>query len=111
MNYPWLFEHLNEIVAVELFMGETYPQYAQQTQNAEIKARLEEFGLESDKHRGIVTQLLEELGGRPCRARELRAGVTAWAKGLMDIGRRGTYGTLRNMQDLLLAEYMDRSNW
>lgn len=111
MNYPRLLEHLNEILAIELFMGEAYPQYAQQAQNPEDKARLEAFGLESDKHRGIATQLLEDLGGKPNRARELRSAVAAWTKGLVDIGRKGDYGALRNLQDLLITEYRDRSNW
>lgn len=90
-----LLDHLNQGLGVELFAGDIYPQYAQQAQDPAVKARLEELGLESDKHRGTFAQLIADLSGSPSPAKELMAITSAWTKGFLDIGRGGAQGMLR----------------
>ncbi len=104
-------DHLTETLAIELFAAETYPQYAQQARDTEIRRKLKEFGADSDRHRAMVSDLIAELGGRPSMMKELAAATLAWGKGFIDLRRRGRLGTLRNLEDLLLVEYRDRSSW
>ncbi len=104
-------DHLSETLSIELFAAETYLQYAQQTQDLEIRRTLQEFSADSDRHRVIVSNLIADLGGRPNRLKEIATTTLAWGKGFMDISRRGRLGMLRNLQDLLMAEYKDHASW
>jgi rubrerythrin len=103
--------YLKALHAIELFASETYPQYAQQTTDPEIKKTLTEFGRDSDRHRQIVVNLIADLGGRPSTVGELGTMALAWGLGLTTTGRRGAFGDFQNLQDLLFAEYRARFHW
>lgn len=111
MNRRKLLEHLNELLSVERFAAESYPQYAQQTRDREIKATLLEFGEDSERHRDVVLDLIDEFGGRPSGLTEAAAFTMAWGKGFADVIRRGQSGQVLNLRDLLLTEYRDRLDW
>jgi len=60
-----LFEHLNEILTVEKFAAESYQQTAQQAREEEVKLTLREFAKRVERHRKIVSDLIEALGAGP----------------------------------------------
>jgi rubrerythrin len=111
MNKQRLLDHLNELLMIERFAAESYPQYAQQARDPEIKAMLRQFGVDSEKHRDIVTDLITYYKGRPSGFREFAAFTAAWTKGFADVIRRGSSEQVGNLRDLLLAEYWDRLDW
>lgn len=111
MDRERLFEHLNEVISVERFAAESYPQYAQQTRDQEVKATLREFGAESERHYQVAQDLMDEMGGNPSGLMEAAAFTLAWGKGFADVLRRGRSGQVLNLRDLLLTEYRDRLDW
>lgn len=106
-----LMDHLTETAALELFIAEMYLQYADQARDSEIRRSLREFGGDADRHRQIVGDLLEQLGGHPSWLKEIAATTLAWGKGFRDIARRGRGGMLWNLYDLLLAERRIQLSW
>lgn len=111
MDTERVIDYLNSLLAIELLASETYPQYAQQASDPEIKRTLTEFGHDSDRHREVVSNLIRELGGRPSMPRELVSLALAWGMGLATTIRQGRYGDFQNLQDLLFTEYRDRFHW
>lgn len=111
MDTERVIDYLNALLAIEMFASETYPQYAEQTGDPEIRKTLAEFGRDSDRHRSVVSDLIVELGGRPSALRQLGATSLAWGMGLTTAVRRGRFGDFQNLQDLLYAEYRNRFHW
>jgi hypothetical protein len=106
-----MMEHLSEVLAVELFIAETYLQYAQQARDEDIQAELRRFSSDADRHRLIAEKLAAELDLQPRRWREVGATALAWGKGFIDLIRRGRSGTLLNLWDLLVVEHKLLSAW
>ena len=111
MDTERVISYLNALLSIELFASETYPQYAQQTNDSEIKRTLTEFGQDSDRHRQVVASLIAGLGGRQSTLRELGSTTVAWGMGLAAATRRGKFGDFQDIQDLLFVEYRDRFHW
>ena len=86
-------------------------QFADQTDDPEIRQTLTEFGRDSERHRDMVVELTAELGARPSAVREPTSLGAAWTSGLAAIPGHGAHGDFFDLQSLLSTEYDDRFHW
>lgn len=106
-----LIDQLNEVVEMEQFAANTYRAHAGMLPDGSMQAKAEEFRAGAVRGRNAALELIRLLGGQPTVAKRSLASVLARAKGMVDTGRTGRFGQLKNLQDMLLAAFLTAGEW
>jgi rubrerythrin len=116
MNNEVLLDKLSEFLMVEQCGWQLYRVVESRTSDKELQARYQEFGQETDRHRTILTRLIEDLGGDPdyvsptarlAQAKSEALLASALVSGPLSEAERET----SDLENVLLAETKDHADW
>lgn len=106
-----LLDQLNEVVEIEQFAADTYQSHARFLPEEAMRAQAEEFRAGAMRGRDAALELMRLIGGRPVGAKRGLASAVARVKGIVDTGRGGRFGQLKNLQDMLVAAFLSAGEW
>jgi len=116
MQTEIVMDKLSEFLMVEQGGLELYRVAASRSKTPEVRARYEEFGRQTAHHREVLVKLIEQLGGDPdyvsptARLAQYKAskllGSSLQVDGLSDEEMEAN-----DLENVLLAETKDHSNW
>jgi rubrerythrin len=116
VNNQVLLDKLSEFLMVEQCGWQLYRVVGERTGDPELKARYEEFGRETDRHRTILTKLIGDLGGDPDHvsptARVAQVKSESLLQSALLAGPLGeAEGEASDLENVLLAETKDHADW
>ena len=106
-----LVDQLDEVVEMEQFAADTYAAHANSLPEDWMRGKAEEFRAGAIRGRDAATELMRLIGAQPTGTKRGLASAMARAKGLVDTGRSGRFGQLKNLQDMLVAAFLTAGEW
>jgi len=116
MNQQVLLDKLSEFLMVEQGGFQLYTVLAERTQLPELRARYEEFGMETSRHREILASMIAKLGGDPgyvsplARVAQIRGDQLLNVMLLADSLSPDEIEAV-GLDSVLLAESKDHADW
>jgi len=116
MQMQVVLDKLSEFLMVEQGGLELYSVAAARARTPELKARYEEFGRQTARHRGVLVALITELGGDPnhvsptARLAQYKAAKLLGSSLQVD-GLSEAEIEANDLENVLLAETKDHADW
>jgi rubrerythrin len=116
MQQDIIMDKLSEFLMVEQGGLELYRVAANRSKTPKLKAKFEEFGRQTDRHRQVLVKLITDLGGDPnyvsptARLAQYKASKLLGASLQVD-GMSDEEIEANDLENLLLAETKDHSDW
>jgi rubrerythrin len=116
MEQQVLMDKLSEFLMVEQGGLELYRVALSRTTDPELKQHYQEFGQETERHRAILMQLIERLGGDPSyvspTARLAQVKAASLLEGALRVdGLSQQELEANDLENVLLAETKDQADW
>jgi rubrerythrin len=116
MNNEVVLDKLSEFLMVEQCGWQLYRVVGERATDAELQARYQEFGRETDRHRTILTGLIRQLGGDPDHVSPTARIAQAKSEALLQAAL--VAGPLSeaeleasDLENVVLAETKDHADW
>ena len=106
-----LLDQLNEVAEFEQFAADVYRATAELLPEQAMRVKAREFWTGAEEGRQAAIGLMRLIGGEPLAARETVASFLGQARGALSAGRSGRFGTLKNLQDMLVAAFLSAGAW
>jgi rubrerythrin len=111
VSQAWLNDFLSEMLAVEEGGEKLYAKALDELQHNELRAKLEEFHKETQRHIELVREMMQSAGMNESHKSPTAEAAEQKAQGLLSVEIEDHLKDLNNIENLVLAETKDRWDW